>query len=135
MGVDPGTRRYGVAIADPETRFARPLEVIDVQTHEPVQRIADLARELGATAIVVGRPVSLSGAAGPSVQGSDALAAALRDRVDAEVVQFDERFTSVLAEQARRAAGRGRKTRKEHVDAVAAQLMLQTYLDATPAAG
>lgn len=131
LGIDPGRRRYGVAVADPETRFARPVEIIDAALADPVDRIAELARDLGVSTIVVGRPVSLSGAAGPAVLLSDRLAAALQERLgETEIVQFDERFTTVIAEDARRSAGTRAKKRGA-VDAVAAQLMLQTYLDAS----
>lgn len=130
VGIDPGERRYGVAVADPETRFARPLEIIDARSCDPIERIVAIVRELDASTIVVGRPVSLSGNPGPAVARSQDLVDELRARLDVHVVQFDERFTTVMAEDARRAGGTKKRSR---VDAVAAQLMLQTYLDASAA--
>lgn len=129
LGVDPGERRVGVALADEETLFARPLEVIDSATTDPVERIAELAREHGATLVVVGRPLALSGEAARAVTDAAPFVDALRAAVPAEVVEHDERLTTVIAEQSLRAGGAGRAARKRLRDAVAAQVMLQGYLD------
>ena len=129
LGVDPGERRVGVAIADDETRFARPLEVIDVREMDPAARIAALVNELNVRMIVIGRPVGLSGRAGPAIEAQRGFVAAVRAAVAVEVVEYDERLTSVLAEQGLRAAGADRGARKRIKDALAAQVMLQGYLD------
>ena len=129
LGVDPGERRVGVAIADDETRFARPLEVIDVREMDPAARIAALVNELNVRMIVIGRPVGLSGRAGPAIETQKGFVAAVRAAVAVEVVEYDERLTSVLAEQGLRAAGADRGARKRIKDALAAQVMLQGYLD------
>ena len=131
LGVDPGTRRVGVAVADLETRFARPLEVIDVGDQEPVERILALAEEHGATTIVVGKPVGLSGIAGPAVEAQRRFVEDLRAATDLEVTEHDERLTTVVAEAGMRASGATAKARKALRDAVAAQVMLQGYLDST----
>jgi putative Holliday junction resolvase len=129
LGVDPGERRIGVAVADEETRLARPLEVVDATASDPVERIAELARELGARIVVVGRPISLSGAAGPAVAAQERFVTRLRAAVPAVVVEHDERLTTVLADQGLRAGGGRRASRRALRDAVAAQVMLQSYLD------
>jgi putative Holliday junction resolvase len=129
LGVDPGERRVGVAIADEETRFARPLEVVDASVADPVARIAQLARENEATLVVVGRPLALSGEAGRAVEDAAPFVAALRDAVEVDVVEHDERLTTVIAERSLRAGGADRAARKRLRDAVAAQVMLQGYLD------
>ncbi len=131
LGIDPGSRRVGVAIADPETRFARPLEVIDVTETDPAVRIAELVGEHTVEVVVVGRPTSLSGRAGPAVDAQQAFVEGLRALLEVPVVDHDERLTTVLAEQGLRAGGASRKTRAAQRDAVAAQLMLQSYLDST----
>lgn len=131
LGVDPGERRVGVAAADEETLFARPLEVIDAAVTDPVARIAELAREHDATLLVVGRPLALSGEAGPAVEGTAPFVAALRAAVGVDVVEHDERLTSVIAERSLRAGGADHAARKRIRDAVAAQVMLQGYLDST----
>lgn len=130
LGVDPGERRVGVALADEETRFARPLEVIDASSADPVARIAELAAEHAASLVVVGKPVALSGREGRAVADAAPFVAALRDALPVEVVEHDERLTTVIAERGLRAGGAGRTARKRLRDAVAAQVMLQGYLDA-----
>ncbi|HYN36013.1 MAG TPA: Holliday junction resolvase RuvX [Actinomycetota bacterium] len=129
IGVDPGERRTGVAVADLETRWARPLEVIDAQDTDPVARIAELVMELNTTVVVVGRPTTLSGDSGPAVEAQQDFVARLRAAVEADVEEFDERLTTVAAERRLREAGATAATRKAIKDAVAAQLMLQDYLD------
>jgi len=129
LGIDPGERRVGVAIADDETRFARPLEVIDLREVDAPERIAALVDELNIRMIVIGRPVGLSGRAGPAVEAQKIFVDAVRTAVAVQVVEYDERLTSVVAEQGLRAAGADRGARKRIKDAVAAQVMLQGYLD------
>ena len=128
LGVDPGERRVGIAAADLETRFARPLEVVD-RTSAPA-RISALAVELEAELIVVGRPTSLSGASGPAVAAQQTFVEELRKATPVDVEEWDERLTTVLAERSMRSAGASAALRKEKRDAVAAQIMLQGYLDA-----
>lgn len=130
LGVDPGERRVGVALADEETRFARPLEVIDAQAADPVRRIAELVAEHTISLVVVGRPLSLSGEAARAVDDAAPFVTALRDALPVEVVEHDERLTTVIAERSLRAGGARRDARARLRDAVAAQVMLQGYLDA-----
>ncbi|MGH2750404.1 MAG: Holliday junction resolvase RuvX [Actinomycetota bacterium] len=129
LGIDPGARRVGVAVADTETRFARPLEVIDRRKTDAVQRIVGLVKELDADFIVVGRPTGLSGRSGPAVEAQQEFVAALAEASPVEVRQYDERFTSVVAERGLRAAGVKARDLKSRRDAVAAQVILQGYLD------
>lgn len=131
LGVDPGTKRVGIAAADPETRFARPVEVVNTDRTDPVARVAEVAGEIGATEIVVGRPVGLSGRAGPAVRAQEEFVAKLREATSLPVSEYDERLTSVVAERAMRAGGAGAKARRAKRDAIAAQVMLQDYLDST----
>ena len=130
IGVDPGERRTGVALADLETRWARPLEVIDARVTDPVVRIAELVDEHSGTVVVVGRPVGLSGKSGPAVDVQQKFVARLQEAIEVPVEEFDERLTTVAAERRLREAGASATRRKAVKDAVAAQLMLQDYLDA-----
>ena len=131
LGVDLGARRVGVAVADRETRFARPVEVVDVSVTDPVGRIAALARELGAGLIVVGTPLTLSGERGPAAATQAEFVARLRTATGAVVEEYDERLTTVVAERSLRAAGTSAATRRRVRDAGAAQVMLQGYLDSS----
>jgi putative holliday junction resolvase len=128
LGVDPGGRRFGIAIADPETRFARPLEVLDATIDDPVARIVELARENNVTLIVVGKPLTLSGREGNAVDAYRRFVASLEE-AGLPVEQFDERLTSIIAEQGLRGAGMTAREMKEKKDAVAAQVLLQDFLD------
>jgi putative Holliday junction resolvase len=129
LGVDPGERRVGLAVADLETRFARPLEVVDVTTDDPVRRIVEIVEEMDVERVVVGRPVGLSGVAGPAVEAQRGFVERLGARLEVPLEEFDERLTTVMAEQGLRASGARPRARKEARDAVAAQVMLQGYLD------
>ncbi|MGH2807049.1 MAG: RuvX/YqgF family protein, partial [Actinomycetota bacterium] len=82
LGIDPGEKRIGVAAADLETRFARPVEVIDASQTDVIARILELIDELGATTIVVGKPVGLSGREGPAVVKQKEFLDALRAATD-----------------------------------------------------
>jgi putative Holliday junction resolvase len=132
LGVDYGRRRVGVAAADLETRFARPLEVIDTRQMDPVARIAELAAANHATEVIVGRPVGLSGRAGPAVEEQAAFTERLREALEVPVAEYDERLTTVVADQRLRAVGVKQRHRRSRRDAVAAQVMLQGYMDSRP---
>ncbi|MDQ3785489.1 MAG: Holliday junction resolvase RuvX [Actinomycetota bacterium] len=119
----------GLAVADEETRVALPFDVIDARSVDPVARLAELAREREASVIVVGRPVGLSGREGPAVQVQREFLLRLRAAVSIPVEEFDERLTTVIAEKGLRARGTSPGIRAKVRDAVAAQLMLQDYLD------
>ncbi len=132
LGLDPGERRVGVAIADLETRFARPLEVIDLQTTDAIARIGTLVEEHAVALVGVGLPLGLSGDAGPAVAAQSRFIEDLRDRVEVPIEEHDERLTTVLAERALKEAGVSRSSRKGLRDAIAAQIILQSYLDSNP---
>ncbi|HYY43781.1 MAG TPA: Holliday junction resolvase RuvX [Actinomycetota bacterium] len=129
VGLDPGRRRVGVAVADLETRFARPLEVIDKDATDAVARVAQLVEEVQATRVVVGRPVGLSGEPGQAVAEQRAFVEALRSALPVEVEEYDERLTTVVAERSLASAGVPSRRRRTMRDAVAAQVMLQGYMD------
>jgi putative Holliday junction resolvase len=89
-----------------------------------------LAGELGAGLIVVGTPLTLSGQRGPAASLQAEFVARLKSTTSAVVEEYDERLTTVVAERSLRAAGASSATRRRVRDAVAAQVMLQDYLDA-----
>ena len=130
IGVDPGERRVGVAVADMETRFARPFEVIDTRETDPVDRLSEIVDEVQGEVVVVGRPTGLSGRAGPAVDSQQDFVTRLRSGLSVPVEEFDERLTTVAAERRLREGGTKGARAKAIKDAVAAQLMLQDYLDA-----
>jgi putative Holliday junction resolvase len=134
LGVDLGSRRIGLALSDPEGRVATPHTVIERSDDPAADHRAILAhaREAGASRVVVGLPLSLSGDVGPAARAVLGEVDALRALACGEVTveTQDERLTTVIAERGMRAAGARRGTRRRNVDASAAAVMLQSYLEA-----
>jgi len=133
IGIDYGERRVGVAISDPTATIAQPLTVLTRRTGKrpPVQAIADLAAEHGAAHIVIGLPLTLEGNESDWTREVRAFGDKLAARAGIGVSFADERMTSVVAERAVRSLGLKRRQReqKERVDAAAAMIILQAYLD------
>ena len=140
LGVDLGTRRIGISVSDTARVLARPHAVIDRSGDDAADReaIAALVEETGATVVVVGLPLSLSGRDGPAATRARAEIAALSARLEVPVRALDERLTTVeatrrLAEVRSEHAGRrraGRRTAvRRVVDDVAATVILQSWLD------
>lgn len=135
IGIDPGDARVGVAISDELGMLAHPLETITVSQTNPVDRIAALAVEKGSSAIVVGMPRNMDGTFGPAADKAKALIAALREKVSCPVISWDERLTTVSAQRALRDAGRKAKDQRGVIDQAAAQILLQSWLDANAPGG
>jgi len=130
LAIDPGTKRIGLAVSDPLGRIAQPLTQIPAEPAETLPgRLAQLAREVEAESMVVGLPRRMDGTSGPEAQAARELAARLRQATGLSVTLVDERLTSAAAEKALIAAGHRRRRRRELSDAVAAALILQTYLE------
>jgi putative pre-16S rRNA nuclease len=132
IGLDLGTRRIGVALSDSAGTVATPYDVLtrSGDRADDHGRIAELVADAGAEIVVVGLPLSLDGSVGPAARGILDEADQLRARLPVGVVTWDERLTTVEAQQRLRSAGvRGRKGRRV-VDQVAATVILQSWLDA-----
>jgi putative Holliday junction resolvase len=131
MSLDVGERRIGVAIGDELDMISSPLSVVQRRAGD-LAEIRDLAREKGVDRIVVGLPTGLSGREGPQAalvrQFAEALAAEVSPSTTVEF--WDERLTTMVAERALRESRNKRQRRKGDVDAVAAAVILQGYLDA-----
>jgi putative Holliday junction resolvase len=132
LGLDIGTRRIGVALSDSGGALATPYEVVERSGDRARDhgRIAALVEEAGAEVVVVGLPLSLDGSTGPAAQAIGEEIDQLRGVVDAEVVAWDERLSTVEAERSLRAAAVPRGKRRRVVDQVAATVILQSWLDA-----
>jgi putative holliday junction resolvase len=130
IGVDIGQARIGVATCDPAGLLATPVETVPADEHA-LDRIADLVGEYEPIEIVVGLPVSLSGAEGPAAAQARAYAVRLADRVHPVPARMvDERLTTASAERVLRASGRKGRSRRAVVDQAAAVEILQSALDA-----
>jgi putative Holliday junction resolvase len=134
LGLDPGERRIGIAVSDPMGTLAHPLQtLVRGSREEDFAAIAALVAEHDVELVVVGWPLSLDGTEGPQARRvaryTDALAACL----PVPVVSWDERFTTVAADeilrQIRGRKGRRRARARGQVDAIAAAVILQSYLD------
>jgi putative holliday junction resolvase len=125
LGVDHGTKRIGLAISDETGTIAQPFGYVSA--------IADLLRvatEQAAGKIVVGVPRRLDGMASEQTERTLSFIESLKRATALPVVQWDERLTSKQAERVLLEGNVRRKDRKEKIDQLAAQLMLQSYLDA-----
>jgi putative Holliday junction resolvase len=130
MGIDYGTARIGVAVSDELQMLAHPAETIAVaKTADPAARIAKLAREKNVERIVVGLPRHMNGSVGASAEEASGFAEKIRALVPCEVRTWDERLSSVAAHRALREAGKSSRQTRAYVDQVAAQMLLQGYLD------
>ncbi len=132
LGVDLGERRIGLASSDPTGVLATPLRVLTRGRDPAADRaaIVEAARDLEVEVIVVGLPRSLSGREGPAARGARAEAAALAEAAGGiPVVLHDERFTTRDASARLRASGRSSRQQRGEIDAAAAAVMLQSYLD------
>lgn len=130
LGLDLGDVRIGVAISDPERRFAVPLGTIHTGAPADLKAIAELVREHDVGLVVVGHPLLLSGEAGDRARKAEAFAEAVRGFVTVPVVLQDERLSTVEADRALREAGASGRERRRAVDRSAAALILQAHLDA-----
>lgn len=127
LGVDVGQVRVGVAISDELGLLAHPLTTLS--RGESLARIAEIAKEKDVRAIVVGVPRHMSGSSGQSANDALAFADNLRALVQCEIVTVDERLSTVAAGRALRESGRKTRGTRGIIDQVAAQMILQTYLD------
>ena len=128
MGIDYGSRRVGVALSDRLGIAAHPFEVLEAGPGLG-HRLADLVAAEDVAKVVVGLPVSLDGSEHAAARRTRRFVDRLRPLVGVEVVLYDERLTTRIAESVLVAAGTSRAKRRRRVDKVAATVMLQGYLD------
>jgi putative pre-16S rRNA nuclease len=129
LGLDLGDARIGVAISDPERRLAVPLGTVPTGAPQDLKTINKLVNENGVTVVVVGHPISMSGAHGPRARQAEEFAGALRSFLGIPVELHDERLSTVEADRALREAGAGGRDRRRAVDRSAAAIILQAWLD------
>ena len=130
LAVDPGEKNIGLAKSDPLGIGASPIGVLShVQQEKDAQAIAEKARECGASAILVGQPLNADGTEGPKARHSAKLAEAIRRYFDGEVFLYDEYGSTIATRERFKEMGVRRSKRLGHLDAHAAQTILQNYLD------
>lgn len=129
LGIDLGDARVGVATSDDLGMLAHPLETIQVKSGGVLKRILELAKEKSVSTIVVGMPRNMDGTFGPAAEKSREFIEKLKAETTCRVVAWDERLTTVSAQRSLHEAGRKAKEHRAVIDQVAAQILLQSWLD------
>ena len=135
LALDVGGRRIGIAISDETQTLARSLTVLQRRSKaEDFETLTHLVREQAVTAIVVGLPLLSDGTEGQQARRIRRYANALSEALAAQelnvsILFYDESRSTAIATEIMIASGRKRRDRRRHVDAVAAAVILQDYLD------
>ncbi len=132
--LDFGERHIGVAISDPTGTIARPLLTLQHRSKkEDFAAISCLVEKHDADGVVVGRPLSLDGTVGPQAERVDRYTDALKEHLDVPVIPWDERFSTEVADEilqlTRREKAKRRARADGEIDAIAAAVILQSYLE------
>ena len=133
MGLDFGSKTVGVAVSDLLGLTAQPVETITRKDENKLRktcaRIEELIQEYGVTKIVLGLPKHMNDDVGERAEKSIAFGEMLKRRTGLEVVMWDERLTTVEAEQTLIECNIRREDRKKYIDQIAAVFILQGYMD------
>lgn len=133
MGLDYGSKTVGVAVCDPLGLTAQAVETIvrkeDNKLRQTFRRIEELAREYEITSIVLGYPKNMDGSVGERARKTEEFKDMLEKRTGFPVILWDERLTTVEADEILKESGVPVSERKKVIDKVAAGIILQSYLD------
>lgn len=135
LSLDVGERRIGIAISDETQTLARSLTVLHRHSkNQDFAALVRLVREQAVMAIVIGLPLSLDGTEGQQARYIRRYAATLAEALGAQGLEMpmifhDESLSTITATEVMIASGRKRRARRHHIDAVAAAVILQDYLD------
>ncbi len=129
VALDVGGRRVGLAVSDELGMVASPVRTVDIK-REGMHGLIQAISKYNPVEVIIGLPTGLSGFEGPQAAEVRRFAGEVAQHVDVPITYWDERLTTFAADQALMESGYRTKRRKEMVDAVAASLILQSYLDA-----
>ncbi len=130
LGLDPGSVRIGVAISDQLGMLAHPRETIPATPiAAALARIQEIIRTEEVATVVIGLPLNLDGSDGPAAENIRKFASTLEARCGCPIRFWDERLSTVTAQQNLHAAGRNIRNSRAVIDQAAAQVILQSYLD------
>lgn len=130
LALDIGERRVGVAVSDPSGRVATPVKIMDAKDLTDAASLRRLVDDYEPGLILVGLPLSMDGSEGPQARHVRATAAKVAALVTVPVDFADERLSSAQAARTMQEAGMSERDRRGKLDAVAASLFLQAWLDA-----
>lgn len=133
MAIDLGTVRTGVAVSDELGMLAQPWKTLP-GGGEALAAVTAAVAEVKPVQIIIGLPRNMDGSYGPAADAAKAFAEQLRGQVECPVDLWDERLTTVAAQRALRDSGRKARDQRSVVDQVAAQILLQSWLDRFPCA-
>jgi len=131
LAIDFGTKRMGLAVSDAGGKIASPLKVVDTEASMEANArcILDIAAEYDAGVIVIGLPLNMDGSEGPQAKLTKSLADALHRAGGPEIHLHDERLTSHAADGRLSERELTHKKKKARHDAVAAQILLESFLE------
>jgi putative holliday junction resolvase len=128
VALDVGGRRIGLAVSDELGMVASPVRTVDIR-REKIDGLIKAIVEFNPVEIIIGLPMGMRGAEGMQADETRAFAGQIAEHIDVPITYWDERLTTFAADQALLESGYRSKQRKAKVDAVAASLILQSYLD------
>jgi putative Holliday junction resolvase len=133
-GIDYGTRRIGLAISDPSQKFVSPAKVIPAAGHNPddVRLVLQWAAQEQIAAFILGLPLNMDGSEGPQAARVRSFGRVLEEQSGRPVRYCDERLSSFAADQRLGGMDLSRGVRRRRQDAIAAQVILETYLSTRP---
>jgi putative Holliday junction resolvase len=131
MAIDLGAARTGVAVSDELGMLAHPWKTLP-GGEASLESVVAAVAEIDPARVLVGLPRNMDGTSGPAAEAALAFAEALRGRVGCPVDLWDERMTTMAAQRALRESGRKARNQRGVVDQVAAQILLQSWLDRMP---
>ena len=131
LGIDYGSKRIGLAVSDPDATIASPLSTVESRgdAAQDAMAVAAAAREYEVDELVVGLPLNMDGTEGEQTKISRAFGAAVQRETGLPVTYHDERLSTFEADELLRPAELTRKKKKARRDRVAAQVMLQGFLE------
>lgn len=130
LGIDFGEKRIGLAIANPLLSIAQPLSVLKRKNIETdIKELEGIIKEYGIEEIVLGLPLNMNGSKGAKAKEAIDFSELLKERLKLKVILYDERLSTAQGERVLLQADLTRAKRKDVRDKIAAQIILQSYLD------